>query len=151
MREVATPEELIRCFREIDRADVELPLTTLPFPLCFADVLAWSAGPRAFLLYRDSGRARGIVFHRGSGAVPEAAAMCEWCHTVRSHGGVRLLSVAVDRRRRVGLYLCADLSCLERARELPGPDDLREGLDVKERSRRIVARIARFARRSDLS
>ena len=73
--------------------------------------------------------------------------MCEWCHAVRGHGGVKLLSVRTDDRRRVGLYLCSDLGCVARARQLPGPDDLPEGLDGDERARRIVRRIADFAAR----
>jgi hypothetical protein len=107
--------ELVRCFRELDRDDVEVPPGTA-FPLRVDDVMAWTVGPRAFLVFRERPGAppRGIVFHRNHGAQPEAAAMCEWCHSVLGHGGVKLMSVRAGERRRVGLYLCSDLSCVAR-------------------------------------
>ncbi|MGZ3407660.1 MAG: FBP domain-containing protein [Polyangia bacterium] len=117
MQTVPSEVELLHCFREIDRADV-LVAPDLVFPLEVDDAVAWAVGPRAFLLFCDRpGRPpRGIVFHRNSGAVPDAAAMCEWCHCVRGHGGVKLLSVRSGERRRVGLYLCSDLACVGRGR-----------------------------------
>jgi hypothetical protein len=107
--------ELLRCFREIDRGEVELS-PDFTFPLVADDALVWAAGPRVFVVYRDrpGGKPRGIVFHRNPGASPDAAAMCEFCHVVRGHGGVKLLSVRTDERRRVGLYLCSDLGCVTR-------------------------------------
>ncbi len=145
---VNSEDELVRCFREIDRAHVELS-ADVAFPLRVDDAFAWTFGPRAFLLFRDRPEAplRGIVFHRNAGAMPDVAAMCEWCHAVRAHGGVKLLSVASDDRRRLGLYLCSDLGCVARARELPSPDDVPERLDGAERSRRTLRRISEFASR----
>ena len=140
--------ELLLCFRDIDRDQVELD-AELRFPLEVDDVLAWAYGPRAYLLYCDRADRppRGIVFHRNHGAAPDAAAMCEWCHAVRAHGGVKLMSVAADDRRRVGLYLCSDLSCVSNSRGVPSPDDVRESLDSTERTRRTLKRISEFAAR----
>jgi hypothetical protein len=140
--------ELLSCFREIDRDEVELS-PELAFPLELDEARAWAVGPRAFLVFRErAGRTpRGMVFHRNSGAMPDAAAMCEWCHAVRGNGGVKLMSVRSDERRRVGLYLCSDLGCIERAGELPRPDDVPERLDGAERARRALRRIAEFASR----
>jgi hypothetical protein len=148
MDSITSEHELVRCFRDVDRDDVELT-SDLSFPLRVDDAVAWAVGPRAFLLFRDRPGApvRGIVFHRNAGAMPDAAAMCEWCHAVRAHGGVKLLSVRSGERRRVGLYLCSDLGCVTRAHELPGPDDVPEGLDGAERARRAVQRISEFAAR----
>lgn len=140
--------ELLGAFREIDRADVELA-ADLRFPLPFEQLLAWTAGPRAYLLFRErpQGKPRGIVFHRNSGGLPDAAAMCEWCHAVRAHGGVKLMSMRADERRLVGLYLCADVGCVARARQPRGFDDPRERVDGEERSRRALQRIVEFAAR----
>ena len=112
-------------------------------------------GPRAFLVFADPSTAkagatplpRGIVFHRNSGGLPDAAAMCEWCHVVRTGGRVKLMSACASEHRRVGLYLCADLGCVTRAHETPGVDDLPEGLDGRERARRTLRRISDFASR----
>jgi hypothetical protein len=148
MSTVTSEAELLGCFREIDRGDVELS-PELAFPLALEDALAWAVGPRAYLLFRDrpNGRPRGIVFHRNSSAVPDAAAMCEWCHAVRAHGGVKLMSVCSDERHRIGLYLCSDLGCVGRAQEVPSPDDLPERLPAAERAQRTLRRIADFASR----
>jgi hypothetical protein len=148
MKTIASEAELIGCFRELDRSDVLLA-PELAFPLAVDDAVAWAVGPRAFLVFRDrpARPPRGIVFHRNSGAIPDVAAMCEWCHVVRGHGAVKLLSVRSDERRRVGLYLCSDLACVARAQEMPGPDDLHERLDADTRARRTLARIADFASR----
>jgi len=146
MKTVTSESELLRCFREIDREQVELP-PDLVLPLEVDDVLAWTVGPRAFLLFRDRPQQspRGIVFHRNQGALPDVVAMCDWCHAVRGHGGVKLMSVTSDERRRVGLYLCSDLGCVSRSRDLPQPDDVPERLDSAERARRTLRRICDFA------
>lgn len=156
MKIVTSESELVGCFREIDRADV-LFAPELAFPLVVDDVVAWAVGPRAFLLFVDpivEGRAdrppRGIVFHRNAGAIPDVAAMCEWCHAVRGHGGVKLMSVASGERRSLGLYLCSDLGCVARARALPGLDDpphLDGDARVGERAGRTLQRIFDFAAR----
>jgi hypothetical protein len=143
-----TEAELLACFREIDRPEVELS-AELTFPLKVGDALAWTSGPRAFLVLRPrpGARALGIVFHRNGGAMPDMAAMCEWCHAVRRNGGVKLMSVRADERRRVGLYLCHDVGCLSRAQELPEPEDVVDRVDGDERARRAFRRMADFAAR----
>lgn len=145
---LASEADLRRCFRPIDQDEVEIT-AELGFPLALDDCVVWSSGPRAFLLFRDrpERKPKGIVFHRNHGAVPDVAAMCEWCHAVRSRGGVKLLSVRTDERKRAGLYLCADLACVAHARDLPGPDDFDEGLDAEARRARALRRVADFAAR----
>ena len=159
---VTCDADLKRCFREIDRDEVELP-RGLALPLEIEHAMAWAVGSRAFLLFSDrpDRPPRGIVFHRNAGGLPDAAAMCEWCHSVRGSGGVRLMSVKRDERRHVGLYLCSDLGCVSPSREAPGPidgasgppylrrgpSDVPERLDGEERLRRALQRISAFASR----
>jgi FBP C-terminal treble-clef zinc-finger len=148
MAVITTEHQLARCFRAIDRPEVEIT-PALHFPLDVKDVVTWSSGPRTFLLFCNDASAapRGIVFHRSTAPTPDVAAMCEWCYSVRAHGGVKLLSFATDARHSAGLYLCSGLGCLDRARQMPGRDDLPEGLDGAARTRRTLARIAAFAAR----
>jgi hypothetical protein len=122
MMAVTCESELLGCFRKIDQREVELS-ADLTLPLEVEDVFAWTVGPRAFLLFRDrpGARPRGIVFQRSSSVMPHIVAMCEWCHSVRGNGAVQLMSVSADERRSVGVYICSDLGCLARARELPDP------------------------------
>ena len=112
MTTVTSEAELQSFFRDLDRDEVELaPELTLPFAI--DDARAWAVGPRVFLLFcdRPGARPRGIVFHRNSGGIPDVVAMCDWCHAIRGHGAVKLMTVRADERRRVGMFLCSDLGC----------------------------------------
>jgi hypothetical protein len=135
---VTSEAELLACFRKIDQREVELS-PELALPLEVEDVFAWTVGPRAFMLLRDrpDARVRGIVFHRSPGVMDHIVAMCEWCHLVRGHGSIKLMSAQADKRRSVGIYICSDLGCLARARELPGRDS----------AGRTLRRISDFANR----
>jgi hypothetical protein len=147
MSVVTSESDLVSCFRKLDRRDVELS-PDVCFPLAFGEAFAWAVGPRAFLVFRDrpDKPLRGIVFHRTSGDLPDVAAMCEWCHTVRGHGGVKLLSARASDRRRIGLYLCSDLGCVTRVGDL-STDELTEGPEAGRLAQRALRRIADFAAR----
>ena len=129
MDAVTSEAELLDCFRRIDRRDVELA-PELTLPLRVDDVFAWTVGPRAFLLYRDGGDAplRGLVFARNAGMSASIIAMCRWCHSVRGQGAIKLMSVSVDRRHSVGVYVCSDLGCLGRAREFASAHGVKQTL-----------------------
>jgi hypothetical protein len=145
MNAVTDQTALLQCFRELDRADVDHE--GVAFPIAVDQVTTWANGPRAYLLFRDrpGGPPKGIVFHRNNSAAPTVATMCQWCHRVRGHGGVKLLSVRSSERQWVGQYLCSDLDCL--MQEVPGVDDLRESLDEEARNARTIERIRSFAAR----
>ncbi len=110
--QIVSMEELVACFRRIDRKEVELA-DDLSFPITINRVVTWVYGNRSFVVFwkRDADGPMGIVFrHSGSGG-PHVATMCHWCQRVRARGEVKLLSARVTGRRTVGQYLCADLSC----------------------------------------
>jgi hypothetical protein len=148
MSAVTTEAELHLLFRETDRDEVELA-PDLALPLTVDSARTWSVGPRVYLVFRErpGARLRGVVFHRNSSALPDAVAMCEWCHAVRGNGRVKLLTCKTDDRRRLGLYLCSDLACVEPSRDQRGPDDIPDGLDSAERARRALSRAAELAAR----
>jgi hypothetical protein len=137
---LATEEELLACFRRIDRSHVELA-PDLKLPIRVHDLFAWSVGPRAFLLYRDlgDGATRGLAFQRSPGIANAVAVMCEWCHFSRSAGAIKLMSVAADKKRSLGIYVCNDLGCLRRTRDLLAPADVDRTL---RRVQDFVARVA---------
>ena len=128
--------ELLDCFRKIDRREVELA-EDLTLPLEIEEAFAWTVGPRAFLLFRDRPDAplRGIVFHRSPGVMQHIVAMCEWCHSVRGHGAIKLMTARADKRRTVGVYICSGLGCVARARELPSPTGASRALGRMQRLR----------------
>ncbi|HWE30062.1 MAG TPA: FBP domain-containing protein [Polyangia bacterium] len=129
MSAVESEDELLGCFRRIDRRDVELA-PDLRLPLRVDDVFAWSVGPRAFLLFADGAGAqpRGLVFARTAAMSANIMAMCRWCHSVRGQGAIKLMSVSIERGHSVGVYVCSDLGCLGRAREFAAGRGERETL-----------------------
>ena len=140
MATLATEEELLACFRRIDRRHVELA-PDLRLPIRVHDLFAWSVGPRAFLLYRDlaDGSPRGLVFQRSTGIATAISVMCEWCHFARGAGAIKLMSVAADKQRSLGIYVCSDLGCLTRTRDMLAPADVDRTL---RRVHDFVARVA---------
>jgi hypothetical protein len=144
LQQITNAAELVFCFREIDRSDVDVH--GLPLPIVVRDIVTWASGVRAYLLFRDlaEGRVKGIVFHRAQGITPQVATMCQWCHRVRGNGGVKLLSVHVDERRTLGQYLCCDLACLS-IDDQSDVDGLRETLNREARDARTRERIREFA------
>lgn len=141
---INNPAELVSCFREIDRADVDLHSISLPTVV--RDIATWASGARAYLLFRNAQgeRLKGLVFHRTHGISPQVATMCQWCHRVRGNGGVKLLTVRSDQRRTVGQYLCCDLSCLT-LDDAADVDGFRETLNIEARNARTRERIRAFA------
>lgn len=148
MIRITSEKDLLEAFRPLDRDQVELP-ETLRFPLLLKDYLSWTepSGNRVFLVYteRDRKYPLGIVFRQDqSGA--GSAGMCEWCHSVRSSGGVSLLTAQASLNRRVGVQLCRDLTCKHKVESQPGADDFPETLSHRERIQRILQRISTFGR-----
>ncbi len=148
MFKITSENELLESFRELERSEVHIP-KDLQFPLFVKDYLAWvePSGARAYLLFAEGTRPlpMGIVFRRGPSS--PSAMMCEWCHSVRAGDEVRLLTATSNSNRRVGLHLCQDLSCKEKAHENPGVHDVPEALDGHQKVRRILGRMAEFSRR----
>ncbi|HXU71478.1 MAG TPA: FBP domain-containing protein [Polyangia bacterium] len=113
MSAVTSEAELRACFRDIDRDEVELA-AELVLPLAVDRVVGWIVGPRAFLLFRERAGApvRGLVLHTATGGRPDRLGMCHACHAVRGRGVIKLMTVRVDERSTVGLFMCSDLRCL---------------------------------------
>jgi hypothetical protein len=151
MLRIASQEQLLDKFRDIDRDQVQIP-PTFRFPLAVKDYLSWvePSGHRVYLLFEDvsSGDPMGVVFQRTHGAHDTAAAMCQWCHTVRPGPAVGLLTASVDRNHRIGIHLCTNLNCRENTLKEPGIHDLRESLGKYERLHRILERMTDFAHRN---
>lgn len=121
----------------------------LGFPLALKDYFAWTepSGHRVYLVFGDptTGHPLGVVFQRTSTPADAPASMCQWCHAVRTGGGVSLLTAAAGRNRRVGVHLCSDLSCRDRAFGVPGRHDFNEGLSPQEKLQRLLRRMGDFA------
>lgn len=115
------------------------------FPIYVRDVFAWvdPSGVRAYLvlMHQGSNLPMGLAFRR-DGARPERGAMCDWCHC---HGGadqVAMLTCEASSKKRVGVMVCRDLRCAERAEDMAD----RAGRSVAAARHAVAERMARFAR-----
>jgi len=147
MLRVSNQDELQNLFRDFEKDQVILP-SNMSFPLAVSDYLAWKepSGHRTFLVVEDKvgDRPFGLIFERtkGTESVPM---MCNWCHAVKPASDVALMTVAVDKRTRVGVYLCSDISCKDNILERPSIHDMRETLGKQEKLVRLQQKIQDFA------
>lgn len=149
MIRISSENELRAAFRPIDAKELFLP-GDLSYPIVLRDYMAWiePSGHRVFLLFQDPNGlgARGIVFRRSHSSSSGTVQMCQWCHSVRGGNSVRLLTAANGTRKRIGMYLCQDLSCKEKVLGSPGVDDLREPYSRYEKLYRVLLKMSDFAR-----
>jgi hypothetical protein len=142
--------ELLSAFRLIDREEVQIP-RALQLPLKVDDYVTWiePSGSRIYLIIEEKKKQLpfGIVFRRDQDT-SGSYGMCEWCHSVRSGNGVALLTATASSHRRVGINLCRDLDCKEKAELPPGPNDIPQLLSSQDRIQKITQRMFNFAKQN---
>ncbi|HVK60564.1 MAG TPA: FBP domain-containing protein [Bdellovibrionales bacterium] len=148
MFKITSEAEFRDVFRPIDRKELQLP-TDLRFPMLVRGTMAWvePGGHRTFLVFEDPNKKalRGVVFKRSSGA-SDVATMCDFCHSVRGTSSVGMLTATIDKKRRVGVVACSDLSCQAKLDEkIPSVNDLRESLRPDQKRNFLLERINGFA------
>jgi len=150
MFRIQSEDELRSCFRDLDQENVFL-YHEMKFPLVAKDYLTWvePSGVRAYLVFQDESFKSpfGLVFRRDQTLGPAVAAMCDWCHAVRSGNEIGIMTATSSSRKRVGVSLCRDLSCATKIREEPGVNDFLSSTSSQERVRRVIQKMASFARR----
>lgn len=144
MLRIKDQTELLNLFRDVDTKDVIIP-KDIKFPLAVSDYFAWKepSGHRTYLVIEDIERPFALTFERtkNSEGVPM---MCNWCHGVRPASDVALMTVAVDKRTRVGIYVCSDLRCKENILDRPSINDMRETLGQQEKIMRLKQKMQDF-------
>lgn len=150
MIHINSETELLSAFRLIDREEVQIP-RSLPIPLKFEDYTTWiePSGHRVYLLLEDKKKKLpfGIVFRRDQESNGNYG-MCEWCHSVRAGNGISLLTATASSHRRVGINLCRDLDCKEKANSIPSPNDIPEVFNQQERIEKITSRMFNFIKKN---
>lgn len=143
MFKLDSKEVLLETFRQRDRPLVEFP-PELTWPALVRGYLAWThpAGGRVFLVFAPpDGTPTGIVFDTAGGAGPSVVQMCDWCHCSSGGSQVALLTARFSANKRVGVYLCADLSCRQKLED----EADRSGRSVVPALAQLVERMTRFA------
>jgi hypothetical protein len=135
--------DLLATFRPKDRKSVEL-VPEIKLPLFVRDYLSWKhpGGGYVYLAFAAPGGApTGIVFDTNGGGGPSAPAMCDWCHVSSAGTEVGLLTAQRNAKKRVGVHVCADLSCKQKLEE----ECDRQGKSVVPVMQKLIERMARFA------
>lgn len=134
---------LMSCFRKKEQKKVILP-QLMRENLSADYFFTWSepSGVYQYLVFKapswDS--PQGVVFRRSSGSSLSPARMCDWCHNYGASDQIGLLTTHVNSRISVGLMLCQDLGCIERAEELAA----RSGRNFEKAAQDICDRVLRF-------
>ena len=152
MIRIQSEQEMLEMFRPIDREQVRVP-GDMQFPLAVTDYLAWPepGGVRTFLVFEDQRtlEGRGVVFRKSQPPAESVANMCEWCHSVAGSQSIGILTAAANKKTRVGINLCRDLSCKQNVQaDPPSVHDMRESISREEKTRRITQRMAEFTNRN---
>jgi hypothetical protein len=142
---IESEKEFLNAFRSRDRKVVEPPKGTR-FPLFVRDYLSWvdPYGVRVFLVFTAPGSKRptGIAFRRDQqGDKALALRVCDWCRAPGGGDQIGLLTTDVDSKRRVGVYLCLDLSCSKKLESMVNM----AGQNLQDETQKLIERMSRFA------
>jgi hypothetical protein len=113
-------------------------------------------GHQGFVMMPIQGELRGLKLRRmvNHSAKPRTH-MCSWCHHVYRSHGTAMFSAGVlgsDGRRRIGNYICKNLDCSLRIRNLASdpPTYLPETIELKHKIWRLESAVSAFMARANL-
>ncbi|MEM9620706.1 MAG: FBP domain-containing protein [Pseudomonadota bacterium] len=122
------------------------------------DYLGWihASGHIGYMVMPVHGQLRGLKLRRMLN--PEARGrthMCSWCHHVYRGTGTAMFSTAVagsDGRRTIGNYICRNLDCSVRMRNLTSdpPTYMPETIELQRKIDRLERSIAVFMARAQV-
>ena len=152
-----TPTQLRDLFPEARASDLGHPsLEHVDWGVL--DYFGWinPAGNRGYVVFPVQGEMRGMKLRRmvGSGGQPRTH-MCSWCHHVYRSRGTAMFSAQVagsDGRRTIGNYVCRELDCSVRIRNLASdpPTYMPETIELKHKIWRLETALTSFMHRANL-
>ena len=122
------------------------------------DYFGWihPQGHRGYVVMPVEGELKGLLLRRmiNTGARPRTH-MCSWCHHVYRSRGTALFSTVVsgsDGRRTIGNYLCRELDCSIRIRNLASdpPTYLPETIPLERKIARLQGAVLTFMSRANV-
>ena len=122
------------------------------------DYLGWvhPSGHTAYVVMEVGMELKAIRLRRALATEgPPRTQMCSWCHHVYRGRGTALFTTTVlgsDGRRNIGNYLCRNLDCSLRIRNLTSdsPTYLPESLHVRNKIYRLQAAVLTFMARANV-
>lgn len=151
-----TKEDIETAFQD-QRVQLTIPDLT-PVDWGVLDYFGWlhPAGHEGYVVMRVQGEPRGLVLRRimNHSAKPRTH-MCSWCnHTYRGHGTAMFTTKVLgsDGRRSIGNYICKNLDCSLRMRNLASdpPTYLPETIDLERKIVRLKIAVTGFMGRANL-
>jgi treble-clef zinc-finger protein len=156
LTEAAIRRSMVNCSRS-EAAAMTPPRDLDDLDWASLDVLGWrdaKAELRGYLLHEQDDGVVGIALRAADTKMSSRrSAMCLLCHEVQSAGSVSLFTArrvgeAGRKGDTVGTYICADLDCAHRAREVPTTarhwDEELQAVAVAERAEGLRRRLAAF-------
>jgi hypothetical protein len=156
LTEAAIRRSMVNCSRS-EAAAMTTPRDLDDLDWASLDVLGWrdaKAQLRGYLLHEQDDGVVGIALRAADTTMStRRSAMCLLCHEVQSAGSVSLFTArrvgeAGRKGDTVGTYICADLDCAHRAREVPMTarhwDEELQAVAVAERAEGLRRRLAAF-------
>jgi hypothetical protein len=105
-----------KAFRHRDQKKVILP-PKISFPFSSEYYFTWSEPSgvyRYLVIQKPTGEYVGMIFETCGPGDSTASRLCDWCHSYGPADQIDLLTVSPSSRRTVGVFLCCDLSCIEK-------------------------------------
>ncbi|OMQ14703.1 hypothetical protein A7K94_0214680 [Modestobacter sp. VKM Ac-2676] len=156
LSEAAIRRSLVNCSRS-EAAAMTLPRDIDDVDWAAVDVLGWrdpKAELRGWLVHEHEGRTVGVALRAADTKMSSRrSAMCLLCHTVQSADAISLFTArrvgeAGRNGNTIGTYVCADLRCAGRVREVPPSaqhlDEELQALAVHEQAEGLRQRLAAF-------
>jgi hypothetical protein len=143
MFKLDTEQQLLDTFRPKDAQLVQLVPEVMP-PKFVRSYLAWKhpAGNYVFLVFAvPNGTPTGIVFESNGGTSAAVPSMCDWCHCYGIGAKVAMLTARLNAKKRVGVYVCSDLSCQQKLED----EADRAGRSVVPDLEKLIERMGKFA------
>lgn len=121
------------------------------------DYFGWihPAGTHGYVILPLAGELHGLKLKRMHGRSRGSRShMCSWCHHVYRSGGTAMFSTEVagsDGRRSIGNYICRNLDCSLRIRNLASdpPTYMPETLNLEQKVTRLRVAMASFLHRAN--
>ncbi len=155
--EPITSQQLRKVFPESRAQDLGAPdLEQVDWGVL--DYFGWihPAGNRGYVIMPLQGELRGIKLRRlVNGSGKPRTHMCSWCHHVYRSRGTAMFSTQVagsDGRRTIGNYICRELDCSLRIRNLSSdpPTYMPETIELKHKIWRLESAVMAFMHRANL-
>jgi hypothetical protein len=157
LTEAAIRRSLVNCSRS-EAAALTPPRDLHDLDWASLDVLGWRDGKaelRGYLVHETDDGVVGIALRAADTKMSgRRSAMCLLCHEVQSAAAISLFTArrvgpAGRNGNTVGTYICADLGCASRAREVPSTarhlSEELQALAVAERAEGLRQRLRAFS------